>query len=549
MRQWGMFDDRPRRPTQLRRRARNLRWRTAALGVGGAVALVGPMAAATPAAASLRPAATEQIVVKMVDAQVRASSVLADAPAAATAAPNNRWVYRMPVGEAAPFLARLNADPRVAYATVSGRVHATDVPDDRCYAGCSSPTQAVVELPGPQPGAPPSPAPSGTYNQANLALIHAPEAWSVTKGNPNIGVAVLDTGVDAAHPDLAGKVTVGPTLCTDAPQSGDTCAPGGVDKVGHGTHVTGAIAADTGNGTGVAGLGWNTRAEVFKVLDDQGSGTDVDVDNGIYDAVAAGARVINMSLSSGLCGASDNQQCPVDPDMAAAVKYAVDHNVTVVAAAGNDGSTIPEYPASLPGVLAVGATNNSGALVPGGRIDQAGFSEYRSAANIAAPGVFTLSTWNDGNYALDTGTSMASPTVAASAALVLAANPALSGPQVNSILEDTASAIPGNPINGGLVDVGAAVARARESGSATTVNGYDMAGADGNVYSFGDARYLGSEGGHTLNRPIVGMAATPDGGGYWLAASDGGIFSFGDAQFQGSAAGSAAPGSVVGIGS
>ena len=558
----------------------------AAAVVIAAAALLGPVVALSSAAAASRPAlqpalqparqqpateqpATEQIVVKLASPQVRAASVLDAAsvrglgPVAATVAPDDRYVYRVPVGDAGRFLASMRSNPQVAYASVAQAVHATAVPNDPCFTGCVSPTQAIVEDDPAHDGN--VVEVDGTVAQTNLELIHAPAAWAITTGSPAITVAVLDTGVDANHPDLEGHVVLGPTLCGDAPERGDTCAPGDQDLDGHGTHVTGIIAANTNNGLGIAGLGWNTRVEMFKVLDDQGNGTDIDVDDGVIDAVNSGARVINMSLAIS-CGG--DQECAIDPDMVEAVQYALDHNVVVVAAAGNDGSSIPEFPASLPGVLAVAATDNTGRLAP--------FSEYGYAANIAAPGVQVLSTWNDGNYFLDDGTSMASPTVAASAALVLAANPALSAPQVGSLLEDTATAISGNPINGGLLNVGAAVQRAKVTAPDVGVDGYDLAGRDGSVYgfglapfvgslagqhlnkpivgiavkdgglgywmdasdggvfSFGQAAFYGSRGGQPLNRPIVGMAATPDGRGYWLVASDGGIFSFGDAGFYGS---------------
>ncbi|MGH9077770.1 MAG: S8 family serine peptidase [Acidimicrobiales bacterium] len=474
-------------------------------------------------------------------AALRAAAVVAGAAAPPVVAPLDRWVFTVPAAQAGGLVARMQASHHVQYAAVSGRVHATDVPDDPCLVGCVSGPGSVVEEPGPSPGDPNTPL-AGTFNQANLLTVHAPGAWSITQGNPNMLVAVVDTGADAVHPDLVGKVVLGPTLCGADPAPGDTCTAGNAgsnDLVGHGSHVSGIIGASTDNGRGVAGLGWNTRVEVFKALDDQGAGSDVDVDNGIIDAVNSGARVINLSLSSGLCGANGDQACPVDPDMAAAVRYAVDHDVVVVAAAGNDGSDIPEYPADLPGVLSVGATDNNGQLLS--------FSEFGSAADIAAPGSNVVSTWNDGNYARDTGTSMSSPTVAAAAALMLAANPALSGPQVASLLEATAAPIPGNPISGGLLDVAAAVGAARNAPPAEPVEGYDLAGADGSAYSFGAAPFVGSLAGQRLNQPIVGLAVQPGALGYWMDASDGGVFSFGGAGYYGSKGGSHLNQPIVGM--
>jgi hypothetical protein len=202
-----------------------------------------------------------------------------------------------------------------------------------------------------------------------------------------------------------------------------------------------------------------------------------------------------------------------------------------------------------------------------------------------------LSTWNDGNYAVESGTSMAAPHVAAAAALVLAADPALSGPQVATLLRQTASPLgPGSsPVDGGFLNVGAAVRAAASHRLPSTLDGYQLIGSNGSVYNsgvdsaqgslvgdrlakpvvggaersdglgywlvasdggvfaFGDAHFFGSTGKSHLNKPIVAMAATPDGLGYWLVASDGGVFTFGDAHFYGSETpGKAAP-TIVGI--
>jgi hypothetical protein len=320
----------------------------------------------------------------------------------------------------------------------------------------------------------------------------------------------------------------------------------------------------------VASLGERTSVEVFKVLDGTGSGTTAALATGIYDAVASGARVINMSLGNDACSV-DPTNCGPEPDTQAAVEYAQAHNVVVVAAAGNDASTGDTYPASYPGVLAVASVNSADTT--------SGFSEHGGAANISAPGENIVSTWNTppgvSTDALSTltGTSMATPHVAAAAALVLAVNPSLDATQVTSILRETTSPENGTAINGGVLDVGRAVEAARSGG---VYEGYDLAGADGSVYSFGaapffgdltgdrlnkpivavadqpahtgywlvasdggvfdfgDARFYGSTGDVRLNQPIVGMAATPDGRGYWLVASDGGVFDFGDARFYGS---------------
>ncbi len=236
------------------------------------------------------------------------------------------------------------------------------------------------------------------------------------------------------------------------------------------------------------------------------------------------SRVISMSLANFSCAADPNQ-CGPDPDDAAAVEYALAHNVVVVAAAGNDGFNSPAYPASYPGVLSVAATDDNRTVEP--------FSQWGLAANIAAPGSNIVSTWNDGAYRVLSGTSMSTPMVAAAAALMIQHNPALTGPQITELLEGTAAPTAGgNPINGGFLNVPAALAA--EAHPPHLFNGYETAGSDGSVYTFGSTVFLGSLRGLALNRPVVGMAMRGDGLGYWLDASDGGVFTFGDAGFHGS---------------
>jgi subtilisin family serine protease len=455
-------------------------------------------------------------VVQLASSSARPSAVLAGLPVAATAAaPNRRYLLQIRPPDVAGVLARLHADNQVSYAAVPQVVHATVGPNDPCYlAGCvaDGPTAA---------------------NQDYLNTIGAPAAWAVTHGD-GITVAVLDSGVDSTHPDLNGadgggnKIAANVNVCA---RDDPACAGPG-DGLGHGTHVAGILGADTNNGIGVASLGWGVTISMYQVLDADGFGNTADVATAIYGAVAAHVRVISMSLSNFSCPVDPNA-CGPDPDEQAAVDYALAHNVVVVAAAGNDGLDSPTYPASYPGVLSVAATDDNGAVQP--------FSQWGSAANIAAPGTAIVSTWpaalcSSGPppcYHVLTGTSMATPQVAAAAALMIAHDPSLSGPQVTELLRSTVRPTTGgHPIAGGVLDVPAALAA--ESQPPHLFDGYDAAGSDGSVYSFGSVVALGDLTGHPLNRPVVGIALRSDGLGYWMDAADGGVFSFGDARFFGS---------------
>ena len=526
--------------------------------LGGAIAaslgLVVPLAIARPAKADTRPVRYDTVVFQVKSAAVHASSVVSGLPGITpSAAPHNRYWIRVPDSEVLLVLKRLRGDVRVSYATVSHPVHATVTPNDPCYTLCSSPLTPVGEFDNSNP---PNEVPdTSPVSQAYLNTIGAPAAWDISKGDGQV-VAVLDSGVDTNNPDLAAKVANSTNVCGMDPQCGDM---NNIDDNGHGTHVSGIVAADTNNTTGVASLGWNVKVDMYKVLDADGNGVAVDVATAIYDAVAAGDRVINMSLANFSCAFADSighpELCGPDVDEATAVEYALSHNVVVVAAAGNDGYDSPTFPASYPGVLSVAATDNNGTVQC--------FSQWGSSANIAAPGVRIVSTWNGDNgfdyFVLD-GTSMAAPQVAAAAALMISHNPKLSGPQITQILEDTAGPTGGNPdcggsggfqppathsIYGGLLNVPAALAA--EANPPVRYKGYDMVGSNGSVYPFGESIFALDASQLSLARPIVGMALRPQGDGYWLDATDGGVFSYGNAGFYGSMGGKPLNKPVVGM--
>ncbi|MEU4424062.1 S8 family peptidase [Actinoplanes sp. NPDC024001] len=250
--------------------------------------------------------------------------------------------------------------------------------------------------------------------QWDLDAIGVATAWRQSTG-AGVTVAVIDTGVDGNHPDLAGQVLTGYDAIRNT-------AGGNTDANGHGTHVAGTIAAATGNGRGVAGIAPDARILPVKALGADGSGWMSDTAEGIVWATDHGARVINMSL-----GAHERTQ-----SVTAAIGYARRQGVTVVAAAGNERAkgSPTSYPAADEGVIAVAATGARGEIAP--------FSNAGSYVDVAAPGSHVLSTVPGDEYALMSGTSMAAPHVAAVAALLLGKDPGLSPDQVEAAIEGSA---------------------------------------------------------------------------------------------------------------
>jgi subtilisin family serine protease len=249
--------------------------------------------------------------------------------------------------------------------------------------------------------------------QWGLTTLHATSAWITGDGTGQV-VGVVDTGVDASHPDLAGAVLPG----TDVVDGGD----GRIDPNGHGTHVAGIVAAVSGNGIGGAGLATGARVLPVRVIGADGSGWDSDAAAGLVWAADHGATVVNMSF-----GGPDRS-----PVMEQAVGYALGKGVSVVVAAGNEGASGDpvEYPAATPGVIAVGAVDVNGF--------RPAWSSSGSHLAVAAPGVGIFSTVPGGGYATWSGTSMAAPFVSAAVALLRRAQPVLTPAAVRQRLVETA---------------------------------------------------------------------------------------------------------------
>jgi thermitase len=267
-------------------------------------------------------------------------------------------------------------------------------------------------------------------NQWWLKKVNAPAAWDIHLGGPTTKIAIIDSGVNYNHEDLKGKVILGRDTVNNDNDP--------LDDDGHGTHVAGIAAANTNNGVGIAGLGFNCQIIAVKVLGPDGGTSDMTA-QGIINAVDLGAQVINMSLGGE--GFTDAEKDAVD--------YAISKDVVVIAAAGNDSVTTESYPAAFPGVIAVAATDQND--------QRSDFSNYGADwVDVAAPGSGILSTVMNGSYENNDGTSMASPVVAGLAGLLRSYAPGVDALEVRNIIERTSVPV-GDFIAYGRIDAAAAL--------------------------------------------------------------------------------------------
>jgi thermitase len=342
-------------------------------------------------------------------------------------------VLRVPAGLECTMLKTLRRDPRVAFAELDYAVRATETR----FLG-----ETRFLIPNDPDGG----------QQWGPARISAPIAWWVATGAPDVVIAMLDSGIQPDHEDLADRLWANPGEVPDNGVDGDgngkvddfqgwhfyhvwngqAFVPGEdnqvADDYGHGTHVAGIAGAAFNNNVGVAGMAGGSRLMAVKVLDEQGDGWYSDVVQGIIYAVDNGAQVINLSFG----GTSPSQA------LQEAVNYAHAHGVLVVAASGNDGGPVL-YPAACEHVLSVTATDQDD--------NRASFSNYGPEVDVAAPGVSIYSTgWpGDGRadctngYCRKSGTSAATPHVAGLAALMWSARPDLTVAQVTGIITSTAA--------------------------------------------------------------------------------------------------------------
>jgi thermitase len=295
-------------------------------------------------------------------------------------------VITVPTADAAQLLSSLAADGNVEYAEFDGTAYALGTANDPYYTGGS---------------------------EWHLSKIQAPAAWDLSTGSTSKIVAVVDTGVNFNHPDLAGKLLSGgyDFIANDSDPT---------DENGHGTAVAGTLSPATNNALGVAGVSWNTPILPIRVLDASGSGSYSAIANGITYAADHGAKIINLSLG-GTTSSTTLQN---------AVNYAWSKGCVIVAAAGNSGSSSPEYPAACTNVIAVSATDSNDA--------RPSWSNYGSYVDISAPGTNICTLYGSNQYANWNGTSFSSPIVSGVLALMASTNGNLSNSAlVTALLNNT----------------------------------------------------------------------------------------------------------------
>jgi subtilisin family serine protease len=308
----------------------------------------------------------------------------------------HRAVVVANTGRAADVAARLRANPNVEFVVPDAIASVADWPADE-----------------------PPDDPLYATTQADLPLIGMPAAWALSTGSTSVVVAILDTGYERTHPDLAAIPTVSPYNA----RTGTTSL---TDGYGHGTHVAGTIAAQTNNATGVAGIAPGVTIMPVKVMDANGYGYWSDFLEGVDWARTHGASIVNLSLGGPL---SASQVAAFQPTFTAAYEA----GVLVVAAAGNYNNSNGFYPASFAHVVSVSATNNNDV--------KASFSNYGPAVDLSAPGVTIESTYKGATYRTMSGTSMATPHVVGLAALIRSYHPTYTVDEVESAMEVTAKDI------------------------------------------------------------------------------------------------------------
>ncbi|MXV14602.1 S8 family serine peptidase [Hufsiella ginkgonis] len=297
-------------------------------------------------------------------------------------------------------------------------------------------------------------------NQAYLTVVKAPEAWNLIRSSSNIVIGIVDSGSDLTHQDLAANIytnTADPVNGVDDDRDGYIDNFKGWDLVGnsgsniredndpavksdstsHGVHVSGIAGAVTDNGIGVASISFNPKLLIVKCGADNNGSSIYRGYDGIKYAADHGAKIINCSWG-GPGGGSYGLDI---------INYALAKDCLIIAAAGNDNTTTPDYPSAYPGVFAVANTTNTDV--------KSGSSNYGPHVALSAPGTSIFNTYYNSTYTSLTGTSMSSPMVAAAAALLKSYVPSLTMQQVGERLRATADNIDAkNPNYAGMLGKG-----------------------------------------------------------------------------------------------
>lgn len=305
-----------------------------------------------------------------------------------------------------------------------------------------------------------------TGAQWYLDTIDATDAWSYGLGKPSVTIAIVDTGFDRAQSEVAPGVTFAETIVGGTLDASSTAA---ADTDGHGTFLSGVASAQTNNGAGFAGVAYGAALQEYKVFTDATSPTadSADIAEAIREAVAHGAKVVLLAVGAPADAGPD----PLERD---AIAFALSKNVTVVAAAGNEGASTLDFPAAYDGVIAVGASATNDTATPGSAFGNGNFEYVPSYANAASGGLVAPGGdpanatdpdpihWIDNAYTTQpfagnascpsgtapsdcnvrfSGTSPAAAQVAGAAALLLSQDATLAPGRIAALLEDTADDI------------------------------------------------------------------------------------------------------------
>ncbi|MEO0093723.1 MAG: S8 family peptidase [candidate division WOR-3 bacterium] len=245
-------------------------------------------------------------------------------------------------------------------------------------------------------------------------VMYSDLIWDITFGSIDVTIAICDQGVDYRHPDLSPNFNLD-LLGYDFVDNDPDPYPNSPEET-HGTHVAGIIGAVINNGIGIAGWA-SVRLLSIRVLNEEGSGWDFDIAEGIRWATNIGAKIINLSLGS----------YEYSSVLAEAVEYAWNNGVLLFAATGNDGINEIYYPAKFDRCVAIGALDQNNRI--------ASFSNYGRQQELVGPGVDIISTINNNRYAIYNGTSMACPQASGVAGLILSLFPNLSNQRLRAILD------------------------------------------------------------------------------------------------------------------